>query len=65
MAQTPSEVLISTLEEFGKCEAKSAVVIFADEAGDIVVNMSGGRATSLGLIELAKELLLRGLRVDS
>ena len=66
MAETRSspDVLIQALEEFGKSEAKAVVVIFTDEANEIVIMSNASRSQWIGLCEYGKQSIIHRIFKD-
>ena len=55
-SRTPTETLVSALEEFGQDEPRECIVISATQSGDLVMNASTDcLSTKLGLVETAAE----------
>jgi hypothetical protein len=58
-AVTPTELLMSVLEDFGTYEPKSALVIFTDINGALQLSSCQlEKATIIGLLEWAKQMIL-------
>ena len=58
--RTPTETLLSAMEEFGQCEPKDCLVIYTNEGGDLVWLCSSDQiSTKLGLIEACKYFILK------
>ena len=59
--RSPSETLMTCLEEFGKAEPTRVMVIWTDETGDLCWSTSSPRLLSqmIGILECAKAALTR------
>jgi hypothetical protein len=57
--KTPTEILIECLERFNTCEAKSIIVVYTDEKNGVVCSSNAHRVESVGLLEVAKDMVLR------
>jgi len=56
---TPTQLLVSCMEDFGRCEPTDALVIYINESGQICWNTSNkSLVVSLGMIELTKHHML-------
>ena len=60
-AETPTELLMSVLEDFGTYEPEAAIVIFTDQSGALQLSSCQlKKATVLGMLEWAKHMILNG-----
>jgi len=60
-AETPTQLLMSVLEDFGIYEPKSAIVVFTDQSGALQLSSCKlEKATIIGLLEWAKQMILYG-----
>lgn len=59
--RTPTETLFTCLEDFGKCEAKYAIVVYSNSEGDLCWSGSDPLPLSqaIGALECVKQVLLQ------
>lgn len=57
--RSSTDILMNALEEFGKSEAKSVMVIWTDEAGDVCICSNATRTQGLGFCAYVKESIIR------
>jgi hypothetical protein len=57
--RTATEVLIQAMEEFAKSEGREVIVVFTDESGDLVRMSNAPLNAQVGLLECAKQGVLR------
>ncbi len=58
--RTASETIISAMGEFSKIEPKALVILHTDESGALVITANTGKCLALGMIEMAKHMILAG-----
>lgn len=60
-AKSPTDLLMSVLEDFGTYEPKSAIVLFTDVDGALQLSSCClEKATIVGMLEWAKQMILHG-----
>jgi hypothetical protein len=57
--QTGTEVLVRAMEDFGVSEPRAVVVLYTNEDDDVVCHTNVKRVEAVGLLEVAKDLVLR------
>lgn len=62
---TPSQLLISCMEDFGRSEPTVAIVVYLNQAGDICWRSSTDHTTTcIGMLELTKVLIIEKLKPE-
>ena len=62
---TATELIMAVMEEFGTAEAKEMLVVWNDEAGDVLIASNCDDVTTIGLAEYAKgRSMVRQLKLD-
>jgi hypothetical protein len=58
--ETPSELLIRCIEDFGESEATVAIVVYRQENGDIAWRVTDGSNTTevIGMLDCARAVML-------
>lgn len=60
--KTPTEVMISALEQFGEDEPETLLILSLTKGGDLCWNSNTNRtAIKLGMVELYKQILVKGM----
>jgi hypothetical protein len=59
--RTPSDTLISCLEDFGEDEPKKVIVLYTTKGGDLCWSVSGPDTytETVGILECAKTVILK------
>lgn len=58
-ARTPTETLVSVMEEFGVCEPKECLVIYTNADGDLCwASTSDSQVVKFGLLEACKQYMI-------
>lgn len=62
MTRTPTDTLMSAMEEFGCAEPLDCMIIWTDQSGDICwSSTTDSRVIRLGMIEMVKTLIVKGI----
>lgn len=62
MTRTPTDTLMTAMEEFGRAEPLDCMIIWTDQSGDICwSSTTDSRVTRLGMIEMVKTLIVKGI----
>lgn len=56
---TATEVVMKTMEDFAESEAKSIMILYTNEDDDVICQSNMRRVEALGMLELAKFMILR------
>lgn len=56
--KTASQLLIEVMEGFGESEPRGILVLYTNEAGELNITANVGRSESIGLLEIAKWMML-------